>query len=330
MKNESPATSIPHVAPKVKSLNEKKEEWTMHKRESQELAEKMFSAGYKQRAYRMRDCGKVVKIMTCPGCGRSATSSTTLCRDKVCPTCQWRLSLKRYSQMCSTLGLIQDLDTYTAHFLTLTVRNCAPGKLRDTLGTMASAWNRMLQRAQIKRNLAGWARSLEITYNQESATMHPHYHCILLMPSDIEDSEGDLNIMYNRHWQSAARLGYQPITDLRAITNLSPETGNEGLRTALLETYKYSIKSKDMADMPLTDFRRLLEGIDGKRMTAYGGVIKDARRQLALTDDDTLDADERPPEACIDCGTVLIPEILEWSFGEKVYKKMSFGGGASK
>lgn len=324
--NASPAAIVSQAAGKVKSFDEKKSEWEAHKRESQSLAEKMFLAGYTARAYRMKDCGKVVKIMVCPSCGRSATSSTTLCRDKVCPTCQWRLALKRYSQMCSTLGLIDDLDTYNAVFLTLTVRNCAPSRLRETLGTMAQAWNRMMQRAEPKREIAGWARSLEITYNADQATFHPHYHCILLMEAGGR-STGELNASYNTHWKTAARLGYQPITDLRQITTLTPEESNEGLRTALLETYKYTIKSKDLELMPLTDFKRLVEGIDGKRMTAYGGVIKDARRMLALTDDDTLDTDEQPPEACVDCGTVLIPELLEWSFGDQVYKKMIIGEG---
>lgn len=295
--------------------------WSQKKMASSIVAEKMFKAGFKTRAYRMKDCARLLTLKVCPECGHSAGSSAVLCRDRICPTCEWRLSLKRYMQMVQTLGKIQDIDNYHAMFLTLTVRNCRPGKLREELGHMSESWNRLLQRRPVKRIVAGWARSLEVTYNKARGDFHPHYHVILLIDPECDMSFGELQQDFNEWWKASARLAYQPITDIRNITNLSPEEGNDGLKKAITETFKYAIKDSTLVEMPLTDFARYVEAVDGKRMVAYGGVIKEARRELGI-DTDELEEGSTEEMACSHCGGIMVQELLEWSFSENTYKRI--------
>lgn len=306
----------------VKSGEEVKEVWRQKKTASAEVAERLFLIGQQRRAYRMKDCARFLTMKYCPDCGRSAGSSATLCRDRLCPTCEWRLSLKRYAQMVQTLGKVADIEDYHAMFLTLTVRNCRGSTLRETIGRMSEAWNRMLQKRPVKRCVAGWARSLEITYNTERADFHPHYHVILLIDPECDLSFGELQVNFNEWWRTAARLDYRPITDIRTITNIIPEAGNDKLKNAITETFKYAIKDNTLVNMPLTDFARYVQAVEGKRMVAYGGIIKEARRLLDIDDDELTDEDERSNDICAHCGAGLISEVLEWSFSEKAYKRM--------
>ena len=313
---------IPQNAAGVKHLAETKAAWSEKKKASASVAEKMFKIGQKRRAYRMKDCARFLTVKVCPDCGRAAGSSATLCRDRICPTCQWRLSLKRYAQMCQVLGRVDDIDQYHAMFLTLTVRNCTGSNLRAQIGVMSEAWNRLLQRKPVKRILAGWARSLEVTYNKDRGDFHPHYHVILLIDPECDMSFDDLQKSFNEWWKISARLGYRPITDIRTITNLVPENDNEPLKTAIAETFKYTVKDSSLLEMPLTDFARYVEAVEGKRLVAYGGVIKEARKELNIDTDAIEDDDGKAADICIDCGAGLIQDVLEWSFTEGTYKRM--------
>lgn len=312
----------------VKREKEKKtakETWSQKKAASAIVAEKMFNAGYKARAYRMKDCARLLTMKTCPECGHSTGSSAVLCRDRICPTCQWRLSLKRYVQMVQALGKIQDIDDYHAMFLTLTVKNCWSSRLREELGRMSESWNRLLQRRPVKKVVAGWARSLEITYNEEKGTFHPHYHVILLIEPDCDMTFGELQYNFNEWWRLSARLLYKPITDIRKIVDLSPEEDNKKLGTAITETFKYAVKDSTLIEMPMTAFSQYVEAVDGKRMVAYGGIIKEARKELGI-DDDELEGDTAA-DVCRECGGMMVQEVLEWSFTEKTYKRIKEAAG---
>lgn len=309
--------------------------WAEKKKLSNRLARKMYAAGYVKRSDRMAHCGDVIGLKVCPDCGHAHVASAQLCRDKLCPTCAWRLSLKRYAEMCKTFEAL-DISELVPLFWTLTVRNCAPADLSQTLQDMARDWNRLMARRKIKPLIKGWARSVEVTYNRAANTMHPHYHVIVLADKEqlqylckaLTDRTClmRLSLMLKKAWQESARLDYEPITDLRLITS---KDGNDGdISAALLETYKYSVKASDLDDMPLDTFRYLVNGLAGKRMTAYGGVIKDARKLMCLSERDELTEADNDLESakslpCTRCGsTDLQLHIFRWAASESQYREV--------
>ncbi len=283
--------------------------------------ERLRAEEYKKRSYRMKECSRFITVSVCPDCNRSIASSATLCRDRVCPTCAWRLSAKQSAEMLQTLSYINDLEDYDALFLTLTVQNCAVDQLAPTLEMMSKAWNRMLARRKNREIIMGTARSVEITYNHKAKTFHPHYHIILLVEKDAR-SVAELSAYFNKEWQSATKVIYQPITDLRKIENRTmceyDKTDAEFYKNAILETFKYTIKDDSLADMPLSTFRYYIDGVQGKRLVAYTGVIKEARAQLEYTED--LE-DETVTKACPDCNAEMLSAIFQWSYRENTYKR---------
>lgn len=292
--------------------------WSEKKIRNQMVANRMISAGFVKRGRAMLECGTILQQKTCPDCGKSFISSANLCRDRMCPTCQWRLSLQRFAEMCNTLAYIGDLEQYEAGFLTLTVRNCEPKKLKETLSVMSKAWHRMLCTVRKQLNIIGWARSVEITYNAEANTFHPHYHVILLL--EAGQSEDHRKTYFTYQWGTALGVQYVPQVDYRWIRSDCCALDNQVFTHAILETYKYAVKSDDIAEMPLVTFRHLVNGIGGARLVSYGGIIKDARRALDYKE---TDKPEEPIKGDIcDCGASLQATLLRWSFEEGMYKKM--------
>ena len=283
--------------------------------------ERLRAEEYKKRSYRMKECSRFITLSVCPDCNRSIASSATLCRDRVCPTCAWRLSAKQSAEMLQTLSYINDIEDYDALFLTLTVRNCEVDQLAPTLEMMSRAWNRMLARRKNREIIRGTARSVEITYNHTAKTFHPHYHIILLVEKDAR-SVAELSAYFNKQWQSATNVIYQPITDLRKIENKTlteyDKKDAEYYKNAILETFKYTIKDDSLAEMPLSTFRHYIDGVQGKRLVAYTGIIKEARAQLEYTDE--LE-DETEYKKCPDCSAEILSAIYQWSYRENTYKR---------
>lgn len=311
---------IPQVPAAVK--------WAEHKKNSLRVAAALDSAGLHTRAARMRECGRWLTVQKCPECGKSHISSASLCRDRLCPTCAWRLNLKRFAEMMSCAGLIQDIGDYTPAFLTLTVRNVRAGDLRATLRQMSADWNRFINRPKTKQLVAGWARALEITYNQDRHTFHPHYHIILLQDTDAlglrEMTPGTCRRYYREAWHKAARLDYEPITDYREIHPREDDSGqcdSDRLAAAITETFKYATKSRDIEEMTARELREYAAAVTGIRFTAYGGIIKQARAQLGYKGEELQESDVEPHIRC-ECGAELVEMVAEWSFERHQYEFM--------
>ena len=294
--------------------------WSAKKRESLKVSQKMIDAGFKTRGIRMQNCGDFINFKLCPDCGKSFISSTNLCRDRLCPTCSWRLSLKKFAEMCSVLSAISELHEYGAGFLTLTVKNCRPENLSFTLKKMAADWNRMLQLKFCKEHFVGWARSVEITYNEKTREFHPHFHIILLYDGKL--TGGDMNFNLRKAWQKSARLDYEPITDFRVVGAESATLDCGAYYRAICETFKYAVKSDDLKDMPIGIFRTFVQAIQGVRFVSYGGLIKEVRKALGLRDTDEDDGNEieLSREHCDKCGSVLLQAVMQWSLTEGQYK----------
>lgn len=296
------------------SHNEAFVKWAEKKTDSISVAHKMIEAGFRKRGYFMLECGKFIEMKYCPDCGKSFISSAMLCRDRTCPTCQWRLSLRRFAEMCNTLPLIEDFDEQATAFWTVTVRNCSTSSLRYTIKAMNDAWHRVLSRKTFKQHVTGWARSLEVTWNEETNTFHPHFHVIVMTDGAL--SEGEFQQRLRKEWRESLRVSYDPITDFKFIKPRDCRLDNDAFYHAIAETYKYTVKSKSLLAMPMTTFRDYVNGMAGVRIASYGGKIKEARKMLGYNDDE--DQEEISRIKC-DCGADLRVALLQWSLDSGQY-----------
>ena len=277
----------------------------------------------------MAGCSHEVIYEYCHDCGHVHVLQARLCRDRVCPICNWRLALRQYSQMLQTLNYYY--EHYNAHtdayFLTLTVPNCTPENVDYTMSKLTQDWDRLMHRSWCKKNIVGWARKTEITYNNRTNTLHPHLHVIVMAtesPIPMIDYWLQYNPNANKQCQDLQSIdtGRHAKVDRQTVVPVDLSEPDESIVGAILETFKYTTKTAEILTMPLKTLRCYLQGIDGKRLIAYGGLIKDIRAELKLKEEET-DIDEESTGMCIVCSSVQLERAAAaWSFATETYEQI--------
>ena len=281
------------------------------------------NAGLKKRSDHMQRCcnylvfGDVVNQVT--GEVTRKLQAAEFCRDRLCPMCSWRKSLVTFSQLSDIMRRIDSTtDGLVPIFLTLTMRNCVSSDLADCITLLLKSWSRMMNSKQNRkpfRIAVGWFRALEITYNKKDGTWHPHIHAILLVRPDYFDKEKDDYISQEdwiAEWRWALGVDYDPRVDVRTVKG--------GQAKAIAEVAKYTVKPGewlDLDDGDGTDERveLLARVLKGRRLTAFGGLMKETRKALKQEDAETADLVRTGDDATMRGDLVTAMEKFEWQIG---------------
>lgn len=310
--------------------------WEIKKIKAKETANKMEAIGEKIRAIRMRNCAEIVNGRVCPKCGQMHIQYANLCRDRFCPICKWRLSMRRFTSMYTIVtGLRKRYPEAAWQFVTLTARNCAPSELPELLDEMARCWNNITTAKKFKGKIAGWARSTEITYNEVTGQLHPHYH-VLVMYKELEEPDRYIIDRWCKGLKWKTSVLAQDAQTVEFVAENAQEIGwdvdqnseDEAIINTILETYKYSIKDKDIENIPLGVFRTLVKTIQNRRLVAFGGIVKEYAKECEL--DRLEDVDERDERddvdeetaRCIRCGNSKLVEIIgKWAGDSYIWRR---------
>lgn len=271
------------------------------------------------RVERMKNCGNFFDFHVCNECGHMTVTRANLCRDKLCPICGWRLSLKRTKEMLQIFQKVE-LNKYLPCFLTLTVKNCEPKNLRKTIKEMGEAWHKLIRQRFYEKNLKGWARNLEITYNEKTNTFHPHFHIILLWDKNINLKNIHEKIAEN--WQKTLNLDYKPIIchDLIKSKNNEENKINK-IEKAIVETAKYSLKSSEINTLDIETLDILQKAIKGKRTIGFGGILNQIKKELNLTFEMEENEDNKAINFCSLCkNKEVIYATAKWAFKAEIYE----------
>lgn len=311
--------------------------WATHKRLNC-LISKHFSIAalafpaLRGRAERMKNCSS--KIIYEMEDGAFKYKGASLCRDRLCPICAWRLSIKRTGEMIETVKKIAEKHPKTkAIHVVLTIKNCQLGQLREVISQISSGFTRLKKRQLWRDYILGYMRSIEITYNAESDTYHPHIHCIAIVPDYYtrQISVGDWADM----WRDSARLNYNPLiwatqaykskpsVDIEhEVYDLERTSGGDGAAAAaIVEATKYAVKPQNIGAMAANgDIGELAFAIQGFRMVSFGGIVKTIRKELGYTQKD--EPAEQLPEVVINPkeGIDRYYLVYEWCANLRSYR----------
>jgi hypothetical protein len=228
-----------------------------------------------------------------------------LCHDKFCFNCQSLLALQRQAKYLPEVMSYKD-QYFIAHVV-FTVPNCFGENLLSTCNKMYKKFKYMMRLfsgdSKIKNldlkgifGYAGAVRSLEVTYNGDEDTYHPHFHCTFLFRKDFkmnkviknvfsfskEHLHNDLDdglfcsqeILLQKIWFllwndqkltlpaiHAVKVGYS--------VKIQPMEGHEH------ETFKYSVKGafKDGTIYNKYIFRTLFDALFNRHMIQGYGLL---------------------------------------------------------
>ena len=298
---------------------------------------------YEKRAGNVRFCGTCLEFQPIDE-EMKRLIKANFCRVPLCPMCQWRKSLRVFRDVSEVIRIIQLREVnYVPLFLTLTVKNCSVENLKSTLDDMFDGWKLLLDNRKIKRVCKGWFRSLEITYdgdkiitgkryreakkyyderniklgnaNPNYNTIHPHFHAILLVERIYFKSDDYMHTRdWVKLWRQSARLDYDPVCDIRRVKTTKEK------RNQVADIAKYTYKDAEILTDKLADKEKdevvqsLSSALHGRRLYAYGGIMKEIAKELKLDENKVDVTDEVNPE--------LAKMILtyRWDFGISNYR----------
>lgn len=231
------------------------------------------------KSIKLKVCGTYIAVLKDNGCVVSAN----FCRERFCPMCQKRKSLKQYAQ-CKTIADTMR-GSYLFLHLVLTVRNCEGAALAGTIDKLYKASRLFFKTPKIERAFKGAARNLEVTYNAVDRSFHPHLHCLVAVLPSYPTSRYYLRFdTLQEIWRDCLQVDYLPTVNIKRCD----ENG-------FAEISKYCCKPLDL-DLPLSEHAKVLDTLNvalkGRRLQQYFGVLKDVRQALSFADDDTEDTEK--------------------------------------
>lgn len=260
----------------------KNRDWRGRKIMSLKLADIFKELGYRQSLIeRLSSCGEVLKFIQQED-GSLKLYQAYFCKNKLCPMCNWRRSMK-YSYQTSRIvdEAIKQEPKARFLFLTLTVRNVKGDDLNAILTSLTQSFDRLFRRAKVKKNLLGYLRSVEVTHNEKENTYHPHIHVLMMIRPSYFQGKNDYISQkeWGEMWSQSLKVDYFPVVDIRVV-----KQSYQGIEKAIIETAKYPVKpmNLDVTDKQVVD--DLYQGLYRKRQLGFGGLFKTIKKQLELDD----------------------------------------------
>jgi plasmid rolling circle replication initiator protein Rep len=340
------------------------QKFTEHKRGAMRLAQSYLKTELPWRfewAGMIQRCGNKM-IFEKKLDGSLSVIAAIFCQKRLCPLCCWRRSLKTYKNIYDIIT-DEDFKKTNAEFimLTLTMQNCKPEELPETLDRYFKAWQILTsnERQPFRQSFLGTFRALEITYNQKRKDYHPHFHVLAAVSPDYFKKG---NPKYIKHaelrelWQSALNRAKKKVVETSTIRQLDEKTfgARFDLGTSLHESKRYRKEHYEKIDyLPEVRIEKIRKGtakgvaevakytvkpgtyinrpeivacldnsLQRRRLIAYGGLFADIRKKLKIQDEPIADVDYTSQKATT--------EVMQNPLIQKIVATWDFSLGAYK
>lgn len=149
---------------------------------------------YLRIADRVKGCSTLWQVLLFKSLGLKSIEDFNRCKDKFCVNCQNALAQNRYRQFSPIFLKLG--ETQKVFHCIFTVKNCSGELLRSTVKGMYKAFSYLIRyldgRCNIKDfdfsylGFSAGVKALEVTYNREENTYHPHLHCLMAFSKDLQ------------------------------------------------------------------------------------------------------------------------------------------------
>ena len=265
---------------RLADLSKRDKPWDRHKINSLRMANKLNQCGYESYHKRILKCANLLEFVIKDNIDNDNFAiklfSGNFCRVRLCPICQWRISMRWVARLSESLPkILQDYPRIKFIFLTLTVPNCEISQLKETIKIMNKAWSRLCQLKVFPG--IGYLKSLEVTINNQSKA-HPHFHIIIAVTSSYFSGNNYLSQKkWSELWQKSLRTEDKRIVNVKVIKpkNTGQDTDLDKLINALRECVKYSTKPDQLLSLSLDNLTTFNQQMFKVRHISLGGIFKD-------------------------------------------------------
>lgn len=309
--------------------NEIDRKFTPKKIQSEKLVDSLVRLEMFKKASRVADCASVVEYHQYDGVEKPVLSNVWFCKNRLCPLCSWRRSMKLYGQLSKIMDNLS--GNFRFIFVTLTIKNCKAEDLASTVKLLNQSFNR-LKTYKYMQFVKGFFKALEITHdnyeyiskkmwygdkkkhikargryysrlglkigdrNPNFDMYHPHLHIIFAVDEEYFSSPYLTQDRLCQLWQKALKVDYKPVCDIRTVKPQKDKAGDGiGYKAAVCEVGKYSVKDTDYLTGSYKQIDKtvstLLDALHHVRLCSFGGVFEDVRKMLGILEDDPIDGD---------------------------------------
>ena len=192
------------------------------------------------------------------------------CENRFCPICAYKKARKEALKLSV---LIKSLEKdYKFLFLTLTAPNVTSDNLEDEIKEYNKSFKRFSELKPFRNAVVGYVRKLEVTYNHDLETYHPHFHVLLAVKNNYFGINYIKRDEWLEMWKSAKRDNTITQVDVRKLDLSLDDKG-------ILEIAKYSAKDSDyLKSQDIFDV--IYKALKGKRLITYNGVFKESVKEF--------------------------------------------------
>lgn len=280
------------------------EEFTSAKLKTEVIFKLMLSSELLfDRGKKLCECGTYIGFNFNENENLSVTSAN-FCRQRLCPMCQRRRSLRTYSAVSKVYELANKTGYQFLHVV-LTVPNCPAAALNNTCDFLFKQSSLLFRksddvhtkaackgnedikklRRNIKNSFKGVFRALEITFNDKLSidhpfAFHPHLHCLVAVRKSYFTSRD-----YISHEKLQKVWG-----TLTGIENVQVFIGRVTDQCAsIAEVAKYAVKPFK-GDVTVEVLETLHKALFNRRLVQTFGIFRDWMKAVGITDlEDVLD-----------------------------------------
>jgi len=193
------------------------------------------------------------------------------CKNRFCPICAWKKARKDALALAVQMDYIKQEHKKDFIFLTLTAPNVSAVALEGEIKLYNQAFQKLMQRKEVRAVTKGYVRKLEVTYNQDRDDYHPHFHVMIVVnKSYFRDT--DYYIKRDR-WLEL----WQEVTDNPAITQVDVRKLRQNGKKEIAEIAKYSVKDSDYL-VSNEVFAIFYKALKGKRLIVQSGLFKESMK----------------------------------------------------
>ena len=192
------------------------------------------------------------------------------CENRFCPICAYKKARKEALKLSV---LIKSLEKeYKFLFLTLTAPNVTSDNLNEEIKLYNESFKRLTKLKPFMLAVVGYVRKLEVTYNHDLKTYHPHFHVLLAVKKSYFSNNYIKRDEWLEMWKLAKRDDTITQVDVRKLDLSLDDKG-------ILEIAKYSAKDSDYLKSQKI-FDVIYKALKGKRLITYNGVFKESVKEF--------------------------------------------------
>ena len=250
---------------------------------------------------RIQNCGSFLLFHTDERKEKKKLVHANNCENRFCPMCAYKKSRKDAMKISVMLKYLENNCQFL--FLTLTSPNVTSDNLFEEIKEYNEAFKRMTKLKPFLGAVVGYVRKLEITFNNDTNTYHPHFHVLLAVKKNYFSNNYIKRDTWLEMWQKAKRDESITQVDVRKLD----------MKKGVAEIAKYSSKDSDYL-ISQDVFDVMYKALKGRQIITYNGVFKESAKLYKKGDLDYLKD--------VDLTEYVYRILYQWGQGEYVEKEI--------